>query len=121
MEVLLLEDDIFLGSLGDGDRVERRRERDGDVDMAVLRPDGSNLERQCGVRSAFVEFLGSELEGRDVASVAGDDDGLSGLGVVDGNALLVLGEEEVEAKVDAKVEDSAEDELVEIEALEYRS
>lgn len=118
VEVLLLENDVFLGRLRDGDGVERRRQRDGDVDVAVLGPDGGNLERQRGIGSAFVEFLGSELEGRDVTSVAGDDDGLSGLGVVDNDALLVLGEEEVEAKVDAEVEDGAKDELVEIEALQ---
>lgn len=62
VEVLLLQNQVLGRCLGDGDRIEGRRESNDDIDMAVLGPDGCNLARNGLVLSALIELSGTEFE-----------------------------------------------------------
>lgn len=117
VKILLLQDDILVGGLGDRDGVERLRQGHDDVDVAVLRPDGRNVLGERTIRGALVELLGAKLKRRDALCVAGDLDDLARLGVVDGDGSLVLLGGVVESHVEAKVDGAAEEELVEVESL----
>lgn len=117
VEFLLLQHEIFFRDGRDGSRVERLREGNGDVDMAVLRPDRRDILRNLAIDLAGVYEFRPQFERRNTFNVSRDFDRLASLGVVDGNCLLVLLRGIVHGSIKAEIDSATEKQLVEAEAL----
>lgn len=118
MELLLLQNEIFVGNLRDRRWAERLGERYDDIDVAILRPDGRNVLWNIAVCRTLVEFLRAKLERRDTLDIARDCNGFTSLGIGDCNSSLVLFQGQVEGRIDAEVDGAAEEKLVEAKSLE---
>lgn len=117
MKPLLVQHDILRRHRGKRSRVKRGRDCNNNVQVAVLRPDGSNGLGKRSVRGALVQVFRSKLVRRDAAQIVWNCDGRPGFGMRDDLAGLFLCQVEAEAGIDAKVDSNGRDDFTNAKAL----